>query len=621
MALTYQQDPRKTNTTIRLKRTAQRFNTGYKSIRMFKEDYLGTLSSRISRRKTFTEQEYKYPLSYKVPRVRPALKWNTLVEPKGTTGIGVSPLKVVEHTPFTFVAIKEVKGSKYIFKEKLNTNTRFVLQDARNSQQANNKLETVKNPFRISSLFFKLFHLDREMIPSYSATPSLATIRCKLIDTIRAKEEELQESISKTKSFLKYLQRKLQKGFRHPNKNRNKKAIEIQRRNHCLKEISTTKRKLSNLNYDLYKIGKPKYARKGPRWYRARNRTLYQIAVIDYRRISKVNTKKFVRFPQDSNFVVKSTEPTEPSWYNLQLALKRRKQYTRILHGFKETFKKLFRSIGTINPILFNAIMYNKMSQLMWLQPNFQYKEGIYKNIKTNALYTNIDNVSFWDTYYGQLNKRLYSEKIGFNVANYTTKGTEVLYRYMQNLREKFGYYQADIPFRIDDYLKAHEKKRRPTKYKQMCLARAKIRLFYGQLTVEKLGRLLRKTKASFPHMFGAMERRLDVILVRANFCKNIFTAQQVIKAGHILVNNKEHRNCYHAVKCYDFITFKSKQLETFCKHLILTKLRLNKFKFPPVSYLVVNYKLMYLYVRPFLDVRRQIGFTGPLYHSYLSKY
>jgi hypothetical protein len=214
-----------------------------------------------------------------------------------------------------------------------------------------------------------------------------------------------------------------------------------------------------------------------------------------------------------------------------------------------------------------------------------------------------------------QSKKKGYSASLlfGFNIRSNT-----VLYQLLTSIQHQFGHYTREIPFRIDAFQKQWKQQNRSGVYREMVLARNKIRLFYGQLTSRKLSILLSKTKSAFSFIYGAMERRLDVLLVRADFCRNIFSAQQLVRHGHITVNGKVLRNFFYPIRWYDFVSFKKKETALYFKFLIFTKMRLNKFRMPVVPYLVINYDLMVLYTRPFIDARCEVGFTAPASHNAL---
>lgn len=635
MALTYQQDPKKYNPTIRLKRISQRFSPGFKQIRMFKEDYLGHLASRIAYKRN--QQLDKKPFfGYKLPYVRPGRKWRIFI-PKARKRKG---LITHENVSQRFVAMKYKSGCSTLFAgttarkiQQEKEDAIFLLADARRKQLIINKQP---NLFKLFAICYKQFHCPFHIL---GQDQRLAGHRFRYTQQIIRQEIQIKKKITREQNNLKKLQRKLIAGFRHPNPARNNKEIENQKRDACLAELRNSRKILRELALELDTFVEQNKFKDGIEITQTQT-PIFKYGVIP-RTKNILHTNKMFRFPQNHLTAKRHFKETKAT-YMLKLKYKekhknfyqlnRRKAVSFIRQRANILLKKKNLNIPQT---FFNALEQNKIFSItnhrnhkrfllrklkgMQQKTTRYYKEMAkeYAKLKINKPNTQLN---FFERFFGPLRQKKYTLK-PFNIFNFNTKSNQVLYRYMQILKEKFGVYYVDIPFRIDNYRKAYQKKRRPTKYKRMCIARAKMRLFYGQLTVEKMGRVLRKGKASFPYMFGLMERRLDVLLVRANFCKNIFTAQHIVKAGHILVNNKIQRNCFYAIKQYDYVTFKSKKFEQYCKYLILTKLRLNRFKQPLLPYLVINYKLMYLYVRPLYNARKQVGFTAPLTHSFLSKY
>jgi len=189
-------------------------------------------------------------------------------------------------------------------------------------------------------------------------------------------------------------------------------------------------------------------------------------------------------------------------------------------------------------------------------------------------------------------------------------------------LRERFFRRKRFIPFRIDDYAQ-NRRAKRTTTYKMMVLAYRRLRLFYGDLKEPKMRKLLDKTKpnqhASF--VFGLMERRLDVLLWRTNFCTTIHAAQQMVRSGKVLVDGIRLRNFYYPIKTFQYVELASSELTRIIKWQLFEKLRLRNFKFPPLKYVKVDYRLMLFYCIPIVEPYKFVPMSYKLRHASLKKY
>jgi ribosomal 50S subunit-recycling heat shock protein len=538
MTLTYKQEPKKYNPTIRLKRIEQRFNTGYRNIRRFKEDILNHLTTRVA-----TKRVLNMPLKpmkiHEKRRVFPAKKWNVLMPRSQQFGKASGLIMKQQHPSIVFRRFFAYEYKNILNVSSLDSRNLFQNIDSSKRVPFNKK----QDPFYLSFLtvavrsFSLPFHFLMKIKQQNILQNNFVVRRAAIMDLFNIKLRRLNNVIQKidTVSLLR-----LQK---------------VQTKLQTNKQISPTIKKDFLVQLELFKK---------------------QLSKLKYRIIKRVQS---IQFKQERKF-------------NKEVLAFRYGRLSRKLPN------KLFNS--TQNQMIFSQSLrklritpYNLVKKHMF---RFQCKPNNLIQIKRSTI-------------------------LPSNVFNFTTRSHGVLYRYMMILREKFGIWRYDIPFRIDTYLTAYEKRKRPTWFKTMCLSRGKIRLFYGQLTQRKTARLIKQTKAGFRGMFGIMERRLDVILVRINFCKNIFTAQHLVRHGHILVNFKLVTNCFYSIRAYDVVTFKKRELEKLYKYMIFLKLKLNRFKFPMVPYLVINYEYMYFYVKPISDARKSVGFTAPLSHGFLAKF
>ena len=89
--------------------------------------------------------------------------------------------------------------------------------------------------------------------------------------------------------------------------------------------------------------------------------------------------------------------------------------------------------------------------------------------------------------------------------------------------------------------------------------------------------------------VFQFLERRLDVVVLRAGFAHTIMQARQIVTHGHLLVNGKKHNIPSYFVQIGDRITVKKKlqksALYSTCpllawNHILPSRLKVNKKSF-----------------------------------------
>ena len=537
MTLTYKQEPKKYNPTIRLKRIEQRFNTGYRNIRRFKEDILNHLTSRVATKRVLN-LPFKPLKVFEKRRVFPPKKWNVLIPRAQHFGKAASYIMKQQHPSIVFQ-----RFFSYNYKNILNIslpqahnvfyNPNSTKQISFNKKQDSFYLSFLTIAVRSFSIPFDLL-----LKLKHNLTNNFVIRRSSLIDKFNTKWKLLNGIVRTITNIhlvkLKKLESKIYE----------KRQVSSRTKNIFLTQVEFLKENFLKTKYLILKKMQSIESKQKRQFNK-------EVLAFRYGRLSRKLPNKLMNNTQNQMIFANSLRTLRITPYSI---LK----------------KHIFR---------------------------FKSKPNKLTQIKSSTISTS-------------------------NIFNFTTRSHGVLYRYMMILREKFGIWRYDIPFRIDTYLTAYEKRRRPTWFKTMCLSRGKIRLFYGQLTQKKTARLIKQTKAGFRGMFGIIERRLDVILVRTNFCKNIFTAQHLVRHGHILVNFRLVTNCFYSIKAYDVVTFKERDLEKLYKYMIFLKLKLNRLRFPiTVPYLVINYEYTYFYVKPISDARKSVGFTAPLSHGFLAKF
>lgn len=96
--------------------------------------------------------------------------------------------------------------------------------------------------------------------------------------------------------------------------------------------------------------------------------------------------------------------------------------------------------------------------------------------------------------------------------------------------------------------------------FKKQLLYKKHLRFFYGKIKDYQIRNLYHKSLCSRmpPHnkFIGFFEKRLDNLLVRIFFFRNIFTARQAILYGNICINRKIIYNPSHLLRIGDTITF-----------------------------------------------------------------
>ena len=93
------------------------------------------------------------------------------------------------------------------------------------------------------------------------------------------------------------------------------------------------------------------------------------------------------------------------------------------------------------------------------------------------------------------------------------------------------------------EFLLKHPQRKKTSEYKLQLKEQKKLSLFYGCLSKKQIRKYFiesHSSKGEFSKKFiGLLERRLDVIIYRSQFVKNISTARQLISHKKVLVNQK----------------------------------------------------------------------------------
>jgi len=138
--------------------------------------------------------------------------------------------------------------------------------------------------------------------------------------------------------------------------------------------------------------------------------------------------------------------------------------------------------------------------------------------------------------------------------------------------------------------------------YKQNLLTRKSFNLFYGSLSKNYLKKVIANSQSASNKVQNRinsklffkdfLERRLDVILVRAHFTSSIMNARQLISHGHVYVDNQKNFNPTTLVEKGNIISFSDKS------HKLLEYFLLSSQIWPlPPKYIQVSYKIFQIII------------------------
>nr|YP_009658868.1 ribosomal protein S4 [Dumortiera hirsuta]QCP68524.1 ribosomal protein S4 [Dumortiera hirsuta]QIA59656.1 ribosomal protein S4 [Dumortiera hirsuta] len=120
-----------------------------------------------------------------------------------------------------------------------------------------------------------------------------------------------------------------------------------------------------------------------------------------------------------------------------------------------------------------------------------------------------------------------------------------------------------------------------------------KLSLFYGNLSIKKMQRAKTHTYIDKKNsLLFNIEKRLDVILVRLNFCSTMFQARQLISHKNICVNYKKVNIPGFQVSNGDLISIQENSLDFF-KSNIRQNFKTSRIRRMKPNHLEVNYKTL----------------------------
>lgn len=133
-------------------------------------------------------------------------------------------------------------------------------------------------------------------------------------------------------------------------------------------------------------------------------------------------------------------------------------------------------------------------------------------------------------------------------------------------------------------------------KYKFNLGLKRRFKILYGNLKQRYVKRLidnsLKKNVYVKKFFISSLEKRLDVVLLKACFAFNIRTARQLISHNNIKVNNKIIKTNSFILKCGDKITV-SKKTHSLLEYRLANN---NIWPLPP-KYLQINYKIFQIII------------------------
>lgn len=136
-----------------------------------------------------------------------------------------------------------------------------------------------------------------------------------------------------------------------------------------------------------------------------------------------------------------------------------------------------------------------------------------------------------------------------------------------------------NLLFSIDqffsEFFKKQPQRNKASDFKLQLREQKKISIFYGGLTKKQLTKIV--IQATFykgqvtKNILSILERRLDVVLFRSNFTKNVVSSRQLITHKKILVNNKYITSPSYMVRPGDIISVSPEYINNISKSLLST--------------------------------------------------
>ena len=159
---------------------------------------------------------------------------------------------------------------------------------------------------------------------------------------------------------------------------------------------------------------------------------------------------------------------------------------------------------------------------------------------------------------------------------------------WLQNL---FYKNPINLLFSIDqfvyEFLTKYPQRRKISEYKLQIKEQKKLSLFYGYLSKKQFKKYLIESKAApgefSKKLIGVLERRLDVVVYRSQFAKNVTVARQLITHKKVLVNNKPVSIPSYQVNPGDIVSIDKKFYENIISdRIVFLKSQFKKEVFSP---------------------------------------
>ena len=136
--------------------------------------------------------------------------------------------------------------------------------------------------------------------------------------------------------------------------------------------------------------------------------------------------------------------------------------------------------------------------------------------------------------------------------------------------------------------------------FKSNLIVRKGFNLYYGNLKKSYLKKVIKNLNKKSNNLNNnlttnsllkeKLENRLDIILVRSKFVRNIYNARQLISHGHVKINNVKTKNCSEILEPGDVVTFSKKIYKLLEYYLLYSEV----WPLPPKN-LQISYKLFKL--------------------------
>lgn len=141
----------------------------------------------------------------------------------------------------------------------------------------------------------------------------------------------------------------------------------------------------------------------------------------------------------------------------------------------------------------------------------------------------------------------------------------------------------------FSEFSKKYPQRSKSSDFKLQLREQKKISIFYGGLTKKQLTKIVTQATSYkgqvTKNILSLLERRLDVVLFRSNFTKNVVSSRQLITHKKILINNKYMTSPSYMLRPGDIISVSPEYIKNMSRSL--RDLLKNKFKIEENPYIL----------------------------------